>query len=59
MRGLIFGAPRYPSGDRRAEPPQLVAELRIHGLETTIETLQRLPLTIDLADDVEARLEST
>ena len=56
VRGLIFGGPRFPPGNRRTEPPQLVDELRAHGVETTIETLQRLPLTLDLADDLEARL---
>lgn len=58
VRGLIFGAPRYPPGYPRAEPPQLIDELRAHGVETTIETLQQLPLTIDLADDVAARLSA-
>lgn len=57
VRSLIFSQPRYLPGDPRAEPTQLVDDLRPYHVETTVETLSSLPLTVTLADEVKARLE--
>jgi hypothetical protein len=35
-----------------------VSELQAHGIDTTLEALAALPLTIVLTDEVEARLEA-
>jgi hypothetical protein len=54
IRDLIFSEPRYLPGDPRAEPAQLVSELRNHGVETTVADLAALPLTVIVSDEVEA-----
>jgi hypothetical protein len=54
IRDLIFSEPRYLPGDPRAEPAQLVSELRNHGVDTTMADLAALPLTVIVSDEVEA-----
>lgn len=57
IRSLIFSEPRYLPNDPRADPPQLVTELQAHGVDTTLEALAALPLTIIVSDDVEGLRE--
>jgi hypothetical protein len=56
VRDLIFSVPRYLPGDRHAEPPKLVEDLAAHGIDSTIETLSRLPLTVLPDDEVSRHL---
>jgi hypothetical protein len=57
IRDLIFSEPRYLPDDPRTEPAQLVSELQPHGIDTTLDALAVLPLTITLSDQVEALRE--
>jgi hypothetical protein len=65
VRDLLFDEPpESPSPDPRMDPldegPSLVAHLRrFGGVESTIEALSALPLTISLDDDVAQRLRTS
>jgi hypothetical protein len=62
VRDLLFAEPRgspppHPWSDPLDDGPALVAHLRRFGrVESTIEALSALPLTISLDDDVAQRL---
>ncbi len=62
VRDLLFAEPRgspppHPMSDPLDDGPALVAHLRrFGGVESTIEALSALPLTISLDDDVAQRL---
>ncbi len=53
IRDLLFSEPRYLPGEPRAEPA-LVSLLSPHGIETTLDALAALPLSVIVSDEVEA-----
>jgi hypothetical protein len=63
VRGLLFSEPRgspppHPRTDPLDEGPLLVAHLRRYGgVESTIEALKGLPLTISVDEEVARRFQ--